>query len=154
MTWHPYDLDQEAQKLVLRYRDEEVLNESHKMRVTVAYGLERFWGEHLRLLGRDKAIDKLKGEYWRDTWFALVKIMREAGIKNIPEGKVDPKKTGEIKKVAEQFWNTEQFSREDQTIALAVLTQFCDCLVWWTQRYKKKSDKKSPKNHEDNSNES
>ena len=152
MIWHPYDLDQEAQKLVLRYRDDEILNESHKMRVTVAFGLERFWGEHLRLLSRDSATDKRKGEYWRDTWFAFVEIMEAAGIENIPEGKVDPKKTGEIKKVAEQFWNTKQFSREDQTIALAVLTQFCDCLVWWTQRYKKKSDKKAKKNQEDNSN--
>jgi hypothetical protein len=154
MTWHPYDLDQEAQKLVLKYRDKEVLNESHKMRVTIAFGLERFWGEHLRLLSRDSATDKLKGKYWRETWITFARIMKDAGIKNIPDCEVDLKKTDEIEKVAKQFWNTEQFSREDQTIALAVLTQFCDCLVWWTQRYKKKSDKKSKKNQEDNSNES
>jgi hypothetical protein len=35
--------------------------------------------------------------------------------------------------MAEQLW---QLSHEDQQIALAVLTQLCDCLVWWTQRYK------------------
>jgi hypothetical protein len=29
---------------------------------------------------------------------------------------------------------------EDQRVAVAVLTQLCDCLVWWTQRYKGKTD--------------
>ena len=39
-SWKPYDLDYYAQKLVLENRDKKnVLNESHKMRMTVAYGL-------------------------------------------------------------------------------------------------------------------
>ena len=47
----PYSLDYYAQEIVLKYRDEKnVLNESHKMRMAVAYGLERFWGEHLSLI--------------------------------------------------------------------------------------------------------
>ena len=30
---------------------------------------------------------------------------------------------------------------EDQRVALMVLTQLCDSLVWWTQRYKIKGEK-------------
>jgi hypothetical protein len=30
----------------------------------------------------------------------------------------------------------------EQKIALMVLTQFCEALVWWTQRYKKKDSDK------------
>ena len=53
MSWKSYNLDREAQKLVLIYRDKPgVIGQSHKMRSTVAYGLERFWGEQLRLLGK------------------------------------------------------------------------------------------------------
>lgn len=35
MAWESYNLDREAQELVLKYRDHDVLNESHKMRATV-----------------------------------------------------------------------------------------------------------------------
>ncbi|MEH2337881.1 hypothetical protein [Nostoc sp.] len=51
MAWNSYGLDQEAQKLVLaaKLRDQTSLKQSYKMRMAVAYGLERFWGEHLRL---------------------------------------------------------------------------------------------------------
>lgn len=46
MGWHNYDLDREAQKLVLtaKERDRDSLNQAFKMRESVAYGLERFWG--------------------------------------------------------------------------------------------------------------
>ncbi len=55
--WQPYNLDHYAQKLVSDFRDKKnVLNESHKMRMTVAYGLERFWGEHLRY-EREKSLE-------------------------------------------------------------------------------------------------
>ncbi|MEA5518815.1 hypothetical protein [Limnoraphis robusta] len=152
MVWYPYNLDREAQNLVLNYRDlEDVLNESHKMRTTVAYGLERFWGEHLRLIDKEDSKDRNKGEYWRDTWKAFVKIMNEAGMTTIPKGEVNVKNTHEIKETARQFWNSEEFPLEDQRIALAVLTQFCDSLVWWTQRYKNKdksNKRKNKENHE------
>lgn len=56
MTWKSYELDRVAQKLVLsaRERDPDSMNQSHKMRMSVAYGLERFWGEHLRLASGNK----------------------------------------------------------------------------------------------------
>ncbi|MGB7060262.1 MAG: hypothetical protein WBD58_21335 [Geitlerinemataceae cyanobacterium] len=139
MAWHPYDLDREAQKLVLKYRDDEVLKESHKMRATAAYGLERFWGEHLRLLGKNDT--QTKGEYWRDTWKAFAGIMGDAGIK-VPDDIVNPSKTAEIEEMAKKFWDEDNFPRDDRTVSLAVLTQLCDSLVWWTQRYKRKSQQK------------
>lgn len=136
MAWHPYDLDREAQKLVLKYRDKDVLKESHKMRATAAYGLERFWGEHLRLLGKNDT--QAEGEYWRETWKTLANIMRNAGIA-VPNDDVTPKDTDAIRQMAEKLWDEENFPRDDRTVSLAVLTQLCDSLVWWTQRYKRKS---------------
>ncbi|MEY3870737.1 MAG: hypothetical protein RLZZ338_4631 [Cyanobacteriota bacterium] len=142
MTWKSYELDQKAQELVLKHRDRDkknVLNESHKMREAVAYGLERFWGEHLRYKSngqRDKA------EYWEDTWKAFVSIMKDAGINQIPEGSVDHQKTKEIQKVANDLWEFSKKYPDEQRVALAVLTQFCDCIVWWTQRYKPQKTKK------------
>ncbi|UFP93585.1 hypothetical protein [Gloeobacter morelensis] len=132
MSWTPYLLDQEAQKLVLKYRDKkDVLGQSYKMRTTVAYGLERFWGEHLRLR-REK--DTAKAQYWKETWDAFEQIMKKAQVvipnEPIPDNKDN---TPAIEKMSARLWNLKL---EEQRIALAVLTQLCDSLVWWTQRYK------------------
>ena len=147
MTWNSYNLDHIAQELVLKYRHENVLNESHKMRLAVAYGLERFWGEHLRLR------KETEGKYWKDTWDKLVEeILKPAGIE-LPNDPVllkdapkkenkDEKKAREIansdqiNNMAKKLWNFAQNNPDDNSIALAVLTQLCDALVWWTQRYK------------------
>ena len=140
--WRPYDLDHYAQDLVIRNRTKkEVLNESHKMRMTVAYGLERFWGEQFRL-ERDNFA---KAQYWKDVWRTLAEdILKPAGIglpnKNIKSNRTDKnRKEAEeaqnIREMAKLIWDMPQHDRE---IALMVLTQLCDSLVWWTQRYKKK----------------
>jgi hypothetical protein len=131
MTWKTYHLDQIAQKLVLaaRSRDADTLNQGHKMRMAVAYGLERFWGEHLRLQEKEPQ----KSQYWKETWDELVKILKTAGL-TIPNDAVDPRNTAQIQKMSERLWT--EISLEDQRIAMAVLTQLCDCIVWWTQRYK------------------
>jgi hypothetical protein len=138
MAWHSYELDREAQKLVMKYKDKDVLNESHKMRVTVAYGLERFWGEHLRLISKPK--EKEKGEYWKATWSTLVRVMKNAGIE-VPNEDIGRDKnnnfiTEDIESMTKKLWDKETFPIEHQRITLAVLTQLCDSLVWWTQRYK------------------
>jgi len=129
-----YSLDQIAQNLVLdaKSRDSKSLNQSFKMRESVAYGLERFWGEHLRLQRGEMA----KSQYWKDTWDALVRVMANTGI-IIPNDPVRVDNTAGIKTMAKKLWD---LSLEDQRITLAVLTQLCDCLVWWTQRYKGASD--------------
>jgi hypothetical protein len=142
MTLQMYSLDQEAHKLVIEAKklDENLnmkggfcIQEAHKMRETTAYGLERFWGEHLR--HREK--EPRKATYWKATWDKLVEIMDKAGV-NLPNH-------SNIEITAKQLWGEvpvvegdqlTKLSSEDQRIALAVLTQFCDCLVWWTQRYK------------------
>jgi hypothetical protein len=131
--WKPYDLDYYAQELVLEFRNyKDVLNESHKMRMAVAYGLERFWGEHLRLEKEKKE----KADYWRAVWNKLHEILKDAKV-NLPNDSVkspDKKEEQEkIKKMAKDLWS---MNLDDQRIALMVLTQLCDSLVWWTQRYK------------------
>jgi hypothetical protein len=138
MTWKPYNLDQKAQALVLKYRDKEgVIGQSHKMRGTVAYGLERFWGEQLRLLGKNDPKEREKGKYWQSVWEAFVSIMKKTGV-DLPADEVTSNDTAKIEKIAEKLWS---LPLDDQKICLAVLTQFCDSLVWWTQRYKKTADR-------------
>jgi len=77
MGWKSYGLDQAAQRLVLaaRKRDPKSLNQGYKMRMAVAYGLERFWGEHLRLQKEPN-----KSQYWKETWDALVAVMQQAHV--------------------------------------------------------------------------
>lgn len=130
MAWKSYELDRAAQKLVLKARDRDPksLNQSYKMRMAVAYGLERFWGEQLRLKGKEET----KSIFWKETWDALATIMGNAGV-TIPNDRVDPSNTVQIQKMSEKLW---ALPVEDQRVAMAVLTQLCDCIVWWTQRYK------------------
>ena len=130
MGWNYYGLDREAQRLVLeaKGRDSSSLNQSFKMRESVAYGLERFWGEHLRL----QRNEKVKSEYWKATWKVLVSIMKKSGI-TIPNDPIDSNNTQAVQNMAEKLWKVPL---EDQRVTLAVLTQLCDSMVWWTQRYK------------------
>ncbi len=130
MAWNSYGLDREAQRLVLaaKQRDKKTLNQSHNMRMAVAYGLERFWGEHLRLQKKES----LKSQYWKETWDALVKIMQQSGV-TLPNDKVSADDVKAVQAMSEKLW---QMELADQRVALAVLTSLCDCIVWWTQRYK------------------
>jgi len=127
MAWESYSLDQIAHDLVFarkdfKSKDENVLSQVYKMRTTVAYGLERFWGETLRLSGKE-------AEYWKATWNKLVEIMAKAGIE-IPNHDDPAQQITEL-------WLDSKEKRDDRKVALAVLTQLCDCMIWWTQRYKK-----------------
>lgn len=127
MSWKMYEIDKTAHDLVLKFRDQDVLGESHKMRATTAYGLERFWGEHLRLSQREPD----KADFWKATWDALCQIMKQAGIK-IPNEPVTT--TESIKTMTDRLW---AFDIEQRKVALAILIELCDSLVWWTQRYRK-----------------
>lgn len=147
MAWKYYTLDEEnrqfhsldqvAQKLVLAAKDRErkTLNQSFKMREAVAYGLERFWGEHLRLKSKSRRpgdeFDK-KSQYWKETWDALVAILKPTGV-IIPNSAVDINRPDTVKSMARELWKLDI---KEQRIILAVLTQLCDSIVWWTQRYK------------------
>jgi hypothetical protein len=129
MSWKPYALDEKARQLVknalegdkgIKEASKQAFKESYKMRETVVYGLERFWGEAKR---HDESSALAK--YWKATWNVLVETLENADVK-LP-------KHDNVAKMADKLW---QLKREDQQIALAVLTQLCDCMVWWTQRYK------------------
>lgn len=133
MGWNPYHLDKAAQRVVLeaRKRDNDSLSQAYKMRATCAYGLERFWGDYLRLAENEHN----KAEFIKNVWSEFVDIMSESKI-------VIPKKMAsreeaesEIQTVSELLWTLD---RKDQQAALAVLTNFCDAVVWWTQRLKKR----------------
>lgn len=135
MGWHPYDLDKAAQRIVLaaRERDNDSLNQAYKMRATCAYGLERFWGEHLRLAESEPH----KAAFVKDVWCAFVEIMARAKIA-IPKAMASREEAErEIAMVADRLWS---LPRQDQQVSLAVLTNLCDAVVWWTQRLKKKSE--------------
>jgi hypothetical protein len=139
-NWQPYSLDRYAQTLVLAQRDKkDVLNESHKMRMSVGYGLERFWGEHLRL----ERENRQKAAYWKAVWDRLWDTLAETSLTIAPttlqtlKCRIDPNANNasqQIEEVAQVIWN---LPIAQQRIALMVLTQLCDALVWWTQRYKK-----------------
>jgi hypothetical protein len=130
MAWNSYGLDREAQQLVLLAKtwDKEVLKQSFKMRTTASYGLERFWGEHLRLQKREP----MKSRYWKATWDSLIEVLALGGIA-LPNDSVDVDDTKAIQLMSEKLW---QLDLQDQRVAIAVLTQLCDSLIWWTQRYK------------------
>ena len=135
MALESYSIDRKAHDLVQNYYTTPARGQAHKMRMTVPYGLERFWGEHLRLTG-DSA------NYWKETWTTLVEIMENAGVR-IPSVEIprrqgqnhrDPATEAEIQRMTDELWS---FPQEERKVALAILTELCDCMVWWTQRYKK-----------------
>ena len=131
MGWHPYDLDHLAQEIVLkaRQKDSDSLNQAYKMRATCAYGLERFWGEHLRLAAKEPA----KAQFVADVWCSFVGIMAKTGI-NLPGQMLHSRNSeADIQAVAEQLWCLDL---QEQQASLAVLTALCDAVVWWTQRLK------------------
>jgi hypothetical protein len=55
----------------------------------------------------------------------LVEVLGQAGIKI--------EQHNNVALMADHLWNLH---RDEQQVALAVLNQLCDCMVWWTQRYK------------------
>lgn len=131
MAWHPYDLDHLALEIVLKARklDPDSLNQAYKMRAACSYGLERFWGEHLRLKEKEPA----KAQFVADVWTGFVGIMAKAGV-SLPAAMLSNQESeAAIQSVAEQLWRMKP---KEQQAPLAVLTALCDAVVWWTQRLK------------------
>ncbi|MBA3923979.1 MAG: hypothetical protein H0X31_20700 [Nostocaceae cyanobacterium] len=58
--------------------------------------------------------------------------MQQAGV-TLPNDKVNADDVKAVQAMSEKLW---QMELADQRVALAVLTSLCDCIVWWTQRYK------------------
>ncbi|MBF2049020.1 MAG: hypothetical protein IGS54_16935 [Elainella sp. C42_A2020_010] len=137
MSLKMYGLDRYAHELVAEFCPKGVLNETHDMRTTAALGLERFFGEHLRLG------DKPEGDYWRKTWDRFVKIMDDSGIKVPTLDETASTNSTTIRQVVNDLWDEEKFPTAHRKVALAVLIQLCDDMVWWAQRYKKFSPQKT-----------
>lgn len=131
MGWHPFDLDHLAQEIVLKARnsDPDSLNQAYKMRASCSYGLERFWGEHLRLADKEPH----KAQFVADVWSGFVGIMAKTGLKLPGVMRSQQDSEADIQAVAEQLWRLD---RQEQQTSLAVLTGLCDAVVWWTQRLK------------------
>jgi len=117
------------------------------MRTICAFGMERFWGEHLRLLQSKSQSDREKGEFVADTWSVFWSIMDgispalASGLPKTVEIRA-PEENGEerakrinqtVTESAQLFW---QLETEDQRNCLAMLSALCDAVVWWTQRLK------------------
>lgn len=73
-----------------------------------------------------------KSIYWQETWDSLVEIMKKAQVE-IPNDPVNVDSPTAIETMSKKLWDLDL---DTQRISLAVLTQLCDCIVWWTQRYK------------------
>lgn len=131
MPFESFRLDQIAHDLVRDYyQDRGARQQVYKMRTATAYGLERFWGEQLRLQGRE-------AEYWSATWNKFVEIISTQAGMSIPNENINNNDPQAIRRFAEHLWDGERFPLEQRKVALAILIQLCDCMVWWTQRYKK-----------------
>jgi hypothetical protein len=136
MGWHPFDLDHLAQEIVLKARnsDPDSLNQAYKMRASCSYGLERFWGEHLRLSRKGASQSELfKAQFVANVWRGFVDIMAKAGVTLPGEMLSSQVSEEEIREVVEQLW---RIPRQEQQASLAVLSALCDAVVWWTQRLK------------------
>ena len=138
MSWHPYDIDDCARRVVSQAlaRDPhgECLNQVFKMRVTCAYGLERFLGEYIRLKEGGYA-DRLKAEVIRDTWTMLcVEILADTGITLPHDDDLDFGNQAAVISSLEKLWELRTEDPAQAQIVLAVLTSFCEAIIWWKNR--------------------
>lgn len=138
MNWTPYGIDDCAQRIVLQAirRDPSLnsLNQVFKMRTTCSYGLERFWGEFLRL-NNGNGSERLRSEIILDTWVELKdNILKDTGI-SLP---YDPKisisdKEGLIRSLR-SVWEIRTQNPKQAQVVLSVLLSLCDAIVWWKNR--------------------
>jgi hypothetical protein len=140
MSWQPYRIDDCARQVVLKalQRDPQgdSLSQVFKMRVTCAYGLERFWGEYLRL--KQKPAERLKAEIILDTWkFMKDDILAGTGIVLPFDPDLDPsdrRNQEAVRRSLEQFWNLRTTQPYQAQVTLSVLTTFCEAIIWWKNR--------------------
>lgn len=130
MTWQSFELDHHAQWIVLEAisRSRDSLSQAYKMRNTCSYGLERFWGEQIRL-GRDNSTEH-EARFWKDVWDTLVNQMSRASIYLEPAHDQNQQSLS-CEQVIHHLWSLDH---EEHQIALIVLTNLCDAVVWWKQR--------------------
>ena len=138
MTWHPYLIDDCAQKVVnnaiLRDPTLKSLGQVFKMRMATAYGLERFWGEYLRLKAGTEQ-ERLKAEIINDTWKLMKnEILAGTGIDLPYDPGLNLKDSAAIRESLSQIWEINNNKPRQAQVVLAILTTFCDAIVWWKNR--------------------
>lgn len=133
MAFESYNLDKIAHDLVFEHCDKGAHNQAYKMRTAAAYGLERFWGEQLRLYEKKKDVyyPTAASHYWADTWQQFCQLLAQGGIE-LPADSVEPTDKDKIKRITDSLWS---FDYNQRKVALSVLIQLCDSMVWWSQRY-------------------
>lgn len=140
MSWQPYQIDNCARQVVLKALERdptgESLNQVFKMRVTCAYGLERFWGEYLRL--KQRPADQNKAWIIRDTWEFMSKdILANTGIHlpyNPSLNTMDTKDTKAVRASLEELGKLQTNPPYQAQVVLSVLTTFCEAIIWWKNR--------------------
>lgn len=138
MTWHPYGIDESARKVVQQAIQTDPtgvsLNQVFKMRITCAYGLERFWGEFLRLNAGTNATDKYKATIIRDTWRELGCILNGTGIELPSTRSVATGNRDAIRQTLIDIQSLRNQESMEAQVVLAVLTSLCDAIIWWKNR--------------------
>jgi hypothetical protein len=144
MSWQPYGIDDCARQVVLnalqRDASGDSLNQVFKMRLTCAYGLERFWGEYLRLRDGNQK-EKNKAAIIHDTWrFLKESILSDTGI-NLPfEPALDTRNKADVRNSLQRLWELRTNHPHQAQTVLAVLVVFCDAIIWWKNRLSAEED--------------
>jgi hypothetical protein len=143
MSWQPYGLDDCAQQVVLNAikRDPTLksLNQVFKMRITCAYGLERFWGEYLRL-SKGNENEVMRSQIIKDTWQAMKdRILDGTGIILPYEPALNLENNDDVRVSLTRVWEIRSDNPRQAQVVLAVLVSFCDAIVWWKNRLAQES---------------
>ncbi|WP_146134525.1 hypothetical protein [Aphanothece minutissima] len=138
MVWQPYPIDDCARQVVehaiQRDSSRKSLNQVFKMRFTCAYGLERFWGEYLRLKS-GSAVDQNKAEIILDTWrFLQADILRGTGIELPLDDALNVNDASAVNESLSSIWQLRTAHPRQAQVVLAVLTNFCEAIIWWKNR--------------------
>lgn len=148
MSWQPYGIDDCARTVVLdalkRDPEGKSMNQIFKMRLTCAYGLERFWGEYLRLHDGN-AVEQKKAEIIKQTWLLLKNdILCDTGITLPYDPDLDLENVDAVRTSLEAIWSLRTESPHQAQIVLAVLVNFCDAIIWWKNRLSPESAQDNP----------
>jgi hypothetical protein len=138
MSWQPYGLDDCAQKVVLdairRDPSCKSLRQVFKMRTTCAYGLERFWGEYLRLSNGNQS-DVMQSRIILDTWRALKdQILDGTGISLPYDPNLDLSNKNDVSQSLAKLWELRAHNPKQIQVVLAILVSFCEAIIWWKNR--------------------
>jgi hypothetical protein len=138
MSWQPYGVDDCAQQVILDAikRDPTLksLNQVFKMRTTCAYGLERFWGEFLRLNNGTEA-EVMRSLIIHDTWKILRNQLLDGTDIKLPyEPKLNLANQDDVRKSLEKLWEIRAQNPKQAQVVLAILTSFCEAIIWWKNR--------------------